>query len=105
MDQQKDEKNRRETRQEDGRDRAKNKTSISMSSWWAKDDTRDRKEGRDEGLRNDNNHNHNNMIIINIVIVWVGDPGRFSLVWLWCGRRTEVGRCLGSLRNGVRDLW
>ena len=23
-----------------------------MSSWWAKDDTRDQKKGRDEGLKN-----------------------------------------------------
>ena len=26
-----------------------------MSSWWAKDDTRDQKEGTDEGLKNNNN--------------------------------------------------
>ena len=28
----------------------KNKTSVHMSSWWAKDDTRHQKEDRDEGL-------------------------------------------------------
>ena len=49
-------KTRRKTRKEEGRDRAKkqNKTSSPMSAWWAKDDTRDKKEGRDEGLKNNN---------------------------------------------------
>ena len=28
---------------------SKNQTSISMSSWWGKDDTIDPREGRDEG--------------------------------------------------------
>ena len=26
------------------------------------------------------------------------------LVWLWCGVHIEVGRYLGSTRNGVKDL-
>ena len=33
-----------------------------------------------------------------------GAPGRISRVWLWCGGHTEVGRYLGSTRNGVTDL-
>ena len=28
----------------------------------------------------------------------------FSLVWLWCGGRTEVGWYLGFTRNGVANL-
>ena len=28
---------------------SKNQTSISMSSWWGKDDARDPREGRDRG--------------------------------------------------------
>ena len=31
--------------------------------------------------------------------------GRLSLVWLWCGGHTQVGRYLGSTRNGVTDPW
>ena len=30
---------------------SKNRTSISMSSWWGKDDTRDPREGRDSGVK------------------------------------------------------
>ena len=30
---------------------SKNQTSISMSSWWGKDDTRDAREGRDRGAK------------------------------------------------------
>ena len=48
------EKTRRKTMQAEGRDRAKIKTfkmSSPMPSWWAKDDTRDQKQGRDEGLK------------------------------------------------------
>ena len=54
MDQQKDDMIRPDGRQDKKRaetQRAKNdKTSSPMSSWWAKDDTRDQKEGRIEGL-------------------------------------------------------
>ena len=46
------EKTRRKTRQEEGRDTGlKNKNSSPMSRWLAKDDTRDQKEGRDQGLK------------------------------------------------------
>ena len=44
---------KRKYRKEEGRDtelknkKTKTKISISMSSWWAKDDTRDTSEGRD----------------------------------------------------------
>ena len=31
------------------RQSSKNQTSISMSSWWGNDDTRDPREGRDRG--------------------------------------------------------
>ena len=30
-----------------------------------------------------------------------GAPGRFSLVWLWCGGHTAVSRYLWFTRNGV----
>ena len=30
---------------------SKNQTSISMSSWWGKDDTRDPREGREKGAK------------------------------------------------------
>ena len=36
--------------------------------------------------------------------MWGVAPGRLSLVWLWRGLHTQVGRCLGSTRNKVADL-
>ena len=36
--------------------------------------------------------------------MWGGAPGRFSLMWLWCGGHTEEGWCLGSSGNGVSHL-
>ena len=57
MDQHKD-----DTKRPDGRrgkkraDTAKKQIQQSyMSSWWVKDDTRDPKEGKDEGLKHNNN--------------------------------------------------
>ena len=53
MDQQKDDTKRPDGIQDKKRadTEIKNKTSSLMSSWWAKDDTRIQKEGRDEGLK------------------------------------------------------
>ena len=36
--------------------------------------------------------------------MWGGAPGRFSLVWVWCGVHAEVGGYLGSTWNGLTDL-
>ena len=37
--------------------------------------------------------------------MWGGALGRFCLVWLWCGGHIEVGRYIGSRRNGVPRPW
>ena len=60
MDQQKDGTARPDGRKEKKENRKKrraatqssrNQTSISMSSWWGKDDTKDPREGRDGGAK------------------------------------------------------
>ena len=58
MDQQKDGTTRPDGRQKKNKKKtraatqsSKNQTSISMSSWWGKDDTRDPREGRDKGAK------------------------------------------------------
>ena len=56
----------------------------------------------------DTNHPYSAMqldTVLPMMPMWGGATCRFSLVRLWCGGYTEVGRCLRSSRNGVRYLW
>ena len=47
----KNEETKRKEKKRAATQSSKNQTSISMSSWWGKDDTNDPREGRDRGQK------------------------------------------------------